>query len=164
MGSLLFRDPLGLLLLLLVGGMLSITTHALERLSISRGGKKNKADEFVPYQDCIRTGSLASYPLYQMYLGCMRIGLGVTGCTFGRMKDEANRPSMCSQKELYPCPPHPDIDWFTVWRTSDATRLSVLSTAIDASMRSNSVGGAGGASGSCQESWCSNGADSSSIV
>ena len=163
-GSLLFRDPLGLLLLLLVAAVLSMTIHTLQRVSISRGGKKNKDDESVPYQDVIRTGSLASYPFYQMYLGCMRVGLSVAGCTFGRMKDEANRPSICSHKELYPCPPHPDIDWFTVWRTSDATRLSVLSTAIDASLRSNSVGATGGANGSYQDSWCSNGADSSSIV
>jgi hypothetical protein len=160
LSSLLFRDPLGLILLLLIAGFLIITTNALERVSILRGGKKNKNDKHVPYIDVIRTGSLITYPLYQTYLGFMRIGLGISGCTFGKMKDDVNRPSICNQKELYPCPPHPDIDWFSVWRTSDATRLSVLSTAIDASMRSNSLGGPGAHSGCSQESWCS----SSNIV
>ena len=156
LSSLLFRDPLGLVLLLVFAGLISISTNALERVSIWRSSKESKNDR--PYLDVIRTGSLVTYPLYQAYLGCMRVGLGISGCTFGKMKDDANRPTICNLKELYPCPPHPDIDWFSVWRTSDATRLSVLSTAIDASIRSNSVGAPPG------ESWCSNGTDSASIV
>jgi hypothetical protein len=156
--SLLFRDPLGLMLLLLVASVLSIATKSMERISILRGGIKKKSDNSLPYQDAIRTGSLVSYPFYQTYLGCMRIGLGIGGCTFGRSKEDIGQPSMCSQKELYPCPPHPDIDWFTVWRTSDASRLSVLSTAIDASIRSNSMSGANAVTSGAysQDSWCEN--------
>jgi hypothetical protein len=65
-------------------------------------------------------------------------GVVIGGATYGRLRDDAERPTTGSSKELYPCLPHADVDWFTCWKTSDASRLSVLSSAaVDTSRFSN---------------------------
>ena len=116
LGTLVFRDPICILLLLASYWIISVVTSLLHRF--------NGRSKSFP----MKTGTLVTYPVYQLWMGCMHLGLATSGCTFGRMKDETFRPSIVTQKELYPCPPHADIDWFTVWRTSDASRLSVLGT------------------------------------
>ena len=121
--TLLFRDPLSLLVLLVTFYLLALATSGLHLFTQWRGDRTKD----LPRR-CI-----FSYPVYQLYLGCMELGLAVSGGTFGRMADEeTDRPYLAHLSELYPCPPHPEIDWFTIWRTSDSTRLSVLSAAIDA--------------------------------
>ena len=114
LGSLLFRDPVCVVCLFLVYWITSVLTGSLYALNRQRN---------------ISFGSVATYPIYQFYSGLIGVGLVVGGATYGRLQDDIARPSVGSHKELYPCLPHPDVDWFTCWKTSDATRLSVLNTA-----------------------------------
>lgn len=123
LGSLLFRDPLALIVLLCAFWILTWTTTALHCF--------NRPTTF--------SATLVSYPLYLMYLGCMRVGLGLSGASFGRLADETLRPSNASLKDLYPCLPHHQVDWFTCWKTSDASRLSVLNRATDPPHSSDSI-------------------------
>lgn len=120
-GTLLFRDPVALACLLGLFWVLSIMTNGLHALNGRRPGE-TKGGSFA---------SIITYPIYQIYLGTLTIGLVIGGATYGRLSDDVIRPSVGSHKELYPCLPHPDVDWFTCWKTSDATRLSVLNSAVD---------------------------------
>jgi hypothetical protein len=131
LSTLVFRDPLCLLILFGMFCVLSILVNSVRRIALWR------AQRFSVYPTA--DGSLVTYPLYQIYMESVRIGLSLGGCGFGRMKDDMVRPNLNNHKELYPCPPHPEVDWFTVWKTSDATRLSVLSTAIDSSTPTNRI-------------------------
>ena len=138
-GSLLFRDPLGLVCLLITFWVISCVNSALHWFSEWRGGRcKDLGPRSV-------VATILSYPVYQLYLGCMSLGLMVSGGTFGRTIDQKAKPSLASPRELYPCLPHPEVDWFTCWKTSDASRLSVLSSAVDSPSRSASGLGGGGA-------------------
>ena len=131
-GTLLFRDPICLGALLVCLWALSVVTGTVHEFNQWRAGRSKDLDAKVI------AGTVLTYPFYQLYLGALRLGLVVGGATYGRLRDDAERPSAGSSKELYPCLPHADVDWFTCWKTSDATRLSVLSSAaVDTSRFSN---------------------------
>jgi hypothetical protein len=112
LGSLLFRDPICAAILLGAMGVLSVVTSVIHSLV------SWKVDKKVSFPSV--WGSIFTYPLFQLYMGCMRIGLAIgDGCSFGTMADERIRMTCAATEEVFPCPPHPDVDWFTVWRTSD---------------------------------------------
>jgi len=123
LGSLLFRDPIALIMMLAAFWVLSLLVSMLHAFNQWRFGRAKDLS--------VSIGSLLTYPIYQIYLGVVSLGLIVAGATYGRLEDEIARPSVGNHKELYPCLPHPDVDWFTCWKTSDATRLSVLNSAVD---------------------------------
>ena len=123
LGSLLFRDPLALVLMLAAFWILSVLISCMHAVNQWRSGRAKDLSASI--------GNILTYPIYQIYLGVVSLGLVVGGATFGRLDDEISRPSVGNHKELYPCLPHADVDWFTCWKTSDATRLSVLNAAVD---------------------------------
>jgi hypothetical protein len=123
LGTLLFRDPIALFFMFAAFWALSMLTNCMHGFNQWRFGRSKDLS--------ISLGSILTYPIYQIYLGALSLGLIVGGATYGRLNDELERPSVGSHKELYPCLPHPDVDWFTCWKTSDATRLSVLNTAVE---------------------------------
>ena len=130
LASLLFRDPLCLAFLLGVFLALSWLTQAVSSISQWRR-TKDLASKY---------GAILTYPIYQLYLGMIGVGLLISGATFGGTgKSESDSCSTATHRELYPCLPHPDVDWFTCWKTSDASRLSVLSSAVDFKRSSTSL-------------------------
>ena len=126
-GTLLFRDPVCLACLLVVFWLVSVATNCVHAFNQWRFGRSKDMN--------LNFGSLVSYPIYQLYLGTITIGLVIGGATYGRLSDDLVRPCVGSHKELYPCLPHADVDWFNCWKTSDASRLSVLNSAADESPR-----------------------------
>lgn len=131
-GTLLFRDPICLAVMLVFFWALSVATGALNEFNQWRAGRSKDLNAGVI------GGTVITYPVYQLYLGALRLGLVVGSATYGRLRNDVERPSTGSRKELYPCLPHADVDWFTCWKTSDASRLSVLSSAaVDTSRFSN---------------------------
>jgi hypothetical protein len=130
LGSLLFRDPLCLAFLLGVFLVLSWLTQAVSSISQWRRTKDLAS----------KSGAILTYPIYQLYLGMIGLGLLISGATFaGAGKSECDSSSTATHRELYPCLPHPDVDWFTCWKTSDASRLSVLSSVVDSKRSSTSL-------------------------
>lgn len=129
LGSLVFRDPLCLLCVAASFWIITTATTALYSFNLWRSSRKSAAF----------SSTIISYPAFLLYLGCMRLGLSVSGASFGTLADERVRPSIeASLKELYPCLPHYHVDWFTCWKTSDASRLSVLTSAAPSRLRSHS--------------------------